>query len=452
MILKEHQKRVLNKLSQNTKGLLAYHLMGSGKTLLSLMALKKFSGKKIIISPASIQNIYYDEAKKFDISIENTVICSFEKYLKNETLFYEEYSIVIIDEAHRLRNPATKLYHSIEKLLNRSNKVLLLSGTPEYNQPVDICNIVYLINNDASLPRTMDEFENEFINKSNYTLKNYDILCKKLSKYVDIYFPNSSDDYPSQSDEIIKIPMGNLQFKIYKYFEKKLPYWVRKSIYRDVPLSISESSKLNFFSSAIRQISDSINKYIDNPNFTDNPKIISATSHLIKYISEEYFRCIIYSNYITSCIIPYSNYLYHNNINHYLFTGKTTSANKKAIIKEYNSDDKSPKIILLSSTGTEGLDLRGTTLIQILEPHFNYAKINQVIHRGIRYLSHSHLPISKRHVFIERYLSVFPERWYNRFLNIKLKVSIDEYLYDISKKKEKIMDEITQRILYYNSK
>ena len=54
--------------------------------------------------------------------------------------------------------------------------------------------------------------------------------------------------------------------------------------------------------------------------------------------------------------------------------------------------------------------MKGTKLVQILEPHFNNPKIEQVIGRARRYRSHAHLPEDERSVRVQRFLSVLPER------------------------------------------
>ena len=61
-----------------------------------------------------------------------------------------------------------------------------------------------------------------------------------------------------------------------------------------------------------------------------------------------------------------------------------------------------------------------------MEPHWNDAKISQVIGRGIRYKSHESLPLAQRHV------SVF--NWISTPLNTQ-EMGTDEYLYDMSEKK-----------------
>ena len=81
----------------------------------------------------------------------------------------------------------------------------------------------------------------------------------------------------------------------------------------------------------------------------------------------------------------------------------------------------------MSSSGAEGLDLKNTRQIHIMEPHWNIAKINQVIGRGIRYKSHESLPKKQRLVNVYYWISEPDVK--------KDKKGSDEYLYELSEKK-----------------
>ena len=96
-------------------------------------------------------------------------------------------------------------------------------------------------------------------------------------------------------------------------------------------------------------------------------------------------------------------------------------------------------LLLLSSAGSESLDLKNTRQVHVMEPHWNEAKINQVIGRSIRYKSHNSLPETERHVTVFRWVSVFPESFYN--------VSADEWLMKISAKKKRIFDHFKDMIV-----
>lgn len=141
---------------------------------------------------------------------------------------------------------------------------------------------------------------------------------------------------------------------------------------------------------------------------------------------------IIYSNWLKSGIYPISKLLEKNKISHFSFTGKNTDKQKKDIVDKYNK--RKIDVILLSSSGAEGLDLKNTRQIHIMEPHWNIAKINQVIGRGIRYKSHIALPSKEQKVNVYYWISI-P----NNIKKNKKKGS-DEYLYELSNTKSENMN------------
>ena len=54
--------------------------------------------------------------------------------------------------------------------------------------------------------------------------------------------------------------------------------------------------------------------------------------------------------------------------------------------------------MLITSAGAEGLDLKNTRSVIILEPFWHTSRIQQVIGRAVRYKSHETLPESERYV------------------------------------------------------
>ncbi len=65
-------------------------------------------------------------------------------------------------------------------------------------------------------------------------------------------------------------------------------------------------------------------------------------------------------------------------------------------------------LLLLSSTGAEGLDLKNVRHIHIMEPYWNYGRIAQIKARGIRNDSHKALPKPEQNVQTYIYLAVAP--------------------------------------------
>ena len=58
------------------------------------------------------------------------------------------------------------------------------------------------------------------------------------------------------------------------------------------------------------------------------------------------------------------------------------------------------KVILISKAGAEGLDFKNIRQVHILEPWYNMNRIEQIIGRGVRSLSHCSLPFEERNVEI----------------------------------------------------
>ncbi len=65
-------------------------------------------------------------------------------------------------------------------------------------------------------------------------------------------------------------------------------------------------------------------------------------------------------------------------------------------------------LMLISSTGAEGLDFKNLRYVQLMEPYWNMGRIGQVIARGVRSGSHYMLPADEKNVQPYMYLSIPP--------------------------------------------
>lgn len=166
------------------------------------------------------------------------------------------------------------------------------------------------------------------------------------------------------------------------------------------------------------------------------PKLKLAANNLLAEMGKSKgFRGLAYSNFIGNGVSEYSRLLKEKGVSHQVYTGSLSQKEKDEVVKGYNSG-KIP-VLIVSSSGAEGLDLKGTRLIQILDPHFNPSKIRQIVGRGVRYESHAHLPESDRKAVVQHYLSVHPE---NKVL--RTPTSIEKYLVENSSDKQDIFDQV----------
>jgi hypothetical protein len=107
---------------------------------------------------------------------------------------------------------------------------------------------------------------------------------------------------------------------------------------------------------------------------------------------------------------------------------------KKQAVEDYNKGHV--PVLLISSAGSEGLDLKGTKHVVLAEPHWQEEKINQIRGRAIRYKSHSHLPEEERHVEVQR-LHAVPTYGFFKGMGVPAQHSrgVDQYLYEMAKEK-----------------
>ena len=72
----------------------------------------------------------------------------------------------------------------------------------------------------------------------------------------------------------------------------------------------------------------------------------------------------------------------------------------KGLTDDANKDGHKVKVVLISKAGSEGIDLKFIRQVHILEPWYNMNRIEQIIGRAVRNLSHKDLPFEKRNVEI----------------------------------------------------
>jgi hypothetical protein len=102
------------------------------------------------------------------------------------------------------------------------------------------------------------------------------------------------------------------------------------------------------------------------------------------------------------------------------------------------------KVLMISSSGAEGLDLKNIRQIHLMEPYWNTVRTKQVIGRGIRVCSHMDLPVEERHVELYQYIMQLTqeqiERYYNIQSNDKGKTT-DQHILEIAGRKERIIEQ-----------
>jgi hypothetical protein len=162
-----------------------------------------------------------------------------------------------------------------------------------------------------------------------------------------------------------------------------------------------------------------------------------------------------------------------------LYTGTETSEEKEMLRHIYNGEwDQIPesisidlnkiaknnnmgeiiKVFMITSSGSEGINLRNTRYVHIMEPYWHPVRSEQVIGRARRICSHKALPLALQTVEVFVYLMIFTPEQLKSDDAIELKrkdlskakpsvpMTSDQYLYEISEIKANLTAQLTDAV------
>jgi SNF2 family DNA or RNA helicase len=398
--LNPHQKIVAEFMRDTKrKGLVVVHKVGTGKTITALVTSQCLlsqspKSKVIVITPKAIVEQFSKELKKLNLhpNIAGRIhIFSHVTWLKRFESGIEnaKNATLIVDEAHKFKGQnmmeqfgkeKSKLVRLLSEAAQEANKVLLLTATPLENGIEDTINYVSLTN-DKDVSKEYKKMKPAFKSKQVIINDFRDYLKCNFSVYDQV----QKEDFPRRIDHIVKLKMTKAYQAKYddaeKYVEGSI---VNKVFYNKKTMSTPDLTK---FHNGIRRAVNGIE--------TSSPKII-WTVDKIKEIVANKGKVVVYSTWIKFGIELIADKLKADNIKYQIISGDIRKSDRFAAVEAYNT--KKLNVLLISSAGAEGLDLKETTAVIVVEPFWHQSRIEQVVGRGIRYKSHANLPQEKRFV------------------------------------------------------
>jgi ERCC4-related helicase len=175
---------------------------------------EKFFLESIIIEGKNYNIFLKESPSKSPFNKEEIIICSYQFASNKETdISFIDWDLVVIDEAHRLRNvykPSNKIANILKKTLVRAPK-LLLTATPLQNSLLELYGLVSFI--EEKVFGDQKSFKDQFINRSNeVTLSDlkkrlqrftYRTLRKQVMEYINYTnrIPYTQSYLPSEKEQ-----------------------------------------------------------------------------------------------------------------------------------------------------------------------------------------------------------------------------------------------------------
>lgn len=487
------------------KGVLVFHQIGAGKTCTAVNIAEQWKHHRniIVVTPASLIGNFRDELRS-PCAGNNYLTIKERKQLrklnhssdefkeimerseKRIDKYYKVYSynkfvdlfhtgklnlrnsVLIVDEIQNMVSEGGTFYHALHRAIKTGPKelrVVLLSATPMFDQPIEIALTMNLLPLPAPLPIGR-EFVNTFIHrrkrsgKYHYSAKNLDIFKERLKGFISYFRGAPPYAFPEAKILFTRVKMKKFQYKSY--------LTVLANENKDGRFDKLKSGKIfedgdivkipNSFFLGSRLMSNIAfpNRCIDERGLKSLTEKEMVGKNLKKYSIKFYTvlrrlkrqgKSFVYSNF-TSCggIHTFVKILEANGYKDYktngvgrkrfaIFSGDEKKKYKEEIKKVYNNinnlNGSNIKVILISPSGKEGLSLKGVQNAHILEPYWNHSRMLQIFGRANRYCSHKDLPEEKRKVKIYVYLATHD----------KEDQSIDEYIYKLAMEKHRLISE-----------
>lgn len=431
-------------------------------------------------------------------------IMSYEKFSKNASrLCPNKNDIIIIDEVTNIISENSRRYTTLMKWLSHypENPMILLTGTPIYDNYKEFFQIINLL---IPLKQFNYDYYCKLVKSNlkkdqNDAQKIVEKLLKFVSNHVSYFEPSRNPDnviYPHYELKEELCTMSDYQsemyMKILKKEQKVIPYKTYVASLRNPSIleNYEKNHKQHAFYLEEKKIANVANArplYKEEAIQFYTPENIKKVSckfsrlikNIIDEIKYEHGKIIIYSqfvnNYGIAGIKKFLNAFEFHNYNDFLklqrsnkkienieveaeeliedynnyicITGKETQDQKKTIQDIFNNPDnadgKNIKIMIISPTANEGLNLFDVTNIHIMEMPWNLSLLKQIFGRGFRSCGQKNLAKKDRKLTIHMYYTQFNKK-YSEIFKKEHK--------DIKDDKDSSIDFILQKILLKKAK
>ncbi len=414
--------------------------------------------------------------------------------LNNKLIVCDEFHNLMVAMSNGSKN-ASALYDMIMK--SKNCKLIFLTATPIINNYYEIIiglNLCkgYIYGDDNEkltlFPEDENTFNKYFVDATTNELKNVNKLRNRMfglvSYYGDLY-NHKVEDFFTDMRKTIKmehfpdrlpikvelVKMSSIQQVEYLSFREKERLETKNSIgggnnyetlkglnFKIKAGAITKSKSFGKSTSYRIKSRQCSNVYFPEDNTINiyekmevySPKICKIYNNMSKDN-----KVIIYSNFLKSGLETMAGYLeskgyklftpqtkFEEGVKYYAYyTGDIKPDDRTATLKEYNKLDTQLKVLLISSSGSEGLSLKTCREVHIMEPYWNLERIKQILARAIRFHSHDELPESQRNVQIYIYLAI-----YNHKPSKKDELPTDVYLFTASIKKHHINQDMMKLV------
>lgn len=401
-----YQREGMLHLAFGERALLADE-MGLGKTIqaVAACALLHHLGKAervLVVTPASLKAEWEEQIRKFTTFTQQIVFgprtARIKQYAtKNPPFFtivnYEQVvtdtlginthlkpDIVVLDEAQRIKNWATKTARAVKRLTSRY--AFVLTGTPIENRIDELYSIVDFL--DPSILGPLFRFNREFYtfnekgrpedykNLAALRERVRPVLLRRRKHHVETELPDRTD-----RNHFVKLTRA-MRFE-YDEYKASVSQLVQKSLRR--PLTKQESDLLMIMLNIMRMICDTPS-IVKGHDCEDCPKLDELAKILEEALEDPDVKIIIFSEW-EGMLRKVRGWAEANGVGHAWHTGSVPQQKRRDEIIAFR-EDPDCRLFLSTDSGGVGLNLQNASVVINCDLPWNPAKLEQRIARAWR--------------------------------------------------------------------
>ncbi len=355
--------------------------VGLGKTIEAGLIIKEllFTGRAsriLVLTPASLVQQWWSELyEKFGVNFwvsrkgpwawsGQLVIGSIDKAKREEhrsLILDNRYDLVVIDEAHKLKNRKTENWSFASQL--KTDGLVLLTATPLHNKVEEVYNLVCLLK-----PELFPDY-NSFLN--HYQLNPKALISDLRDKLQDVMIRNMTRELGvkniNRKISLLQVEPSELEKKIYR----------RISSYPGTFLSLTLCKE---FCSSLSALYDTLRKKGDYEllPLLEECEVSSKLKQLDLILRRHNGKILIFTEYIQTQFYI-ARYLHEQNIKFLLFNG-TLRRNQKEWVKSL-FETKDIPVMICTDSGSQGLNFQYCDVIVNFDLPWNPMKVEQRIGR-----------------------------------------------------------------------
>ena len=472
-----------NKAMVNTKpgeGQIAAHGTGTGKTFTAIGAFEELKGlgraqRALVITPAGLRGNFLEKGvHRFTTSKAQIIhsptdiqsdtdyaIVSYDAFRQNPTAYMDAVKpdTLIADEVHRAGNPDGATNKALWEVRPRVKYFMGLTASSSQNSPADIVPLVQLASGKQTVPwKSKKEFNSRYVRSNPVEgrgifggkqreshLVRQEELYQRLGPYVHYVEDLDASQKPAEVDAVVKVEMSKPQVELYRMAMSGIDPQIRIKIEQGQPVSQKEA--IGVFTSLLRARQASNSLHAVDPRLTpeqaaeQTPKIKAILDDAEKHLKDtEDGQVIMYTNVVHGGVDVLEAGLKKRGLSYGIFSGKgnkgVTEETRQQAVEDYLAGKK--KVIVITGAGAEGLSLGNTTMVQLVDGHYNPERINQAKARGIRAGGLSQRKPEDRKVMVKKYVSTLPKTFWQAVTLRSADTGVDEWVYRTAEKKAKM--------------